>query len=270
MMTIASLSPARPAAVQSAHDALLPKTVHFDIVSDQPHPLTLLGYLRRPIGQGPFAAVVLLHGCGGDAKGLDRNWGARLQSWGYVTLTIDSLTPRGMTNSCHTGAPPGRALDPYGALGYLAGLGFVDPSRIALMGFSEGGIITLMDIEPHASKPAATLKFRAAIGVYPICSGTGIVTVPTLIINGQLDDWSSADACRKMVAQESDIGITRHKEPGAPMYLMIVPGAYHKFDDPKFQPGHRYMGHLLQYDPAALKLAAERIRDFLHKQLMTQ
>lgn len=203
-------------------------------------------------------------------KGLDQNWGARLQSWGYVTLTVDSLTPRGMTNSCHTGAPPGRTLDPYGALGYLAGLGFVDPSRIALMGFSEGEIITLMDIEPQAPKPAATPKFRAAIGVYPICSRTGIVTVPTLIINGQLDDWSSADACRKMVAQESDIGITRHKEPGAPMHLMIVPGAYHKFDDPKFQPGHRYMGHLLQYGPAALKLAAERIRDFLHKQLMTQ
>jgi dienelactone hydrolase len=128
-------------------------------------------------------------------------------------------------------------------------------------------MIALTDTEPQATKPAGSLRFRAAIAVYPTCAGSGVATMPTLIINGQLDDWSSADACRKMVAQESDMGITRHKGPSAPIHLTIIPGAYHKFDDPKFQPGHRYMGHFLAYNSAALKLAAETVRGFLHEQL---
>ena len=73
-----------------------------------------------------------------------------------------------------------------------------------------------------------------------------------------------------MVAQESDIGITRHKGASAPMTLVILPGAHHKFDDPKFHPGHRYMGHLLEYDPAALKRAADDVRRFLRAAFATQ
>lgn len=210
---------------------------------------------------------MLLHGCGGDAAGLDRNWGARLQSWGYAVLTVDSFSPRGITNSCHTGPPAGRNFDAYGALHFLAQHPFIDASRIALMGFSEGGIITLFDVEPQQADKSGTERFRAAIALYPLCAESGIVSVPTLVLNGQLDDWSSADACRRMVAQQSDIGVTRHKAPSAPMKLVVLPGAYHKFDDPKFQPGRRYMGHLLEYDPAALALAANEIHRFLLAQL---
>ena len=251
----------------SAADEDSVEVVHFPTASGQSHLLDLPGYLRRPAGDGPFAAVVLLHGCGGDAAGLDHNWGARLQSWGYVSLTVDSFTPRGITNSCHTGAPTGRTFDAYGALQFLAEQPFVNASRVALMGFSEGGIITLFDVEPQQAEGFGAERFRAAIALYPICSESGIVTVPTLVLNGQLDDWSSADACRKMVEQESDIGVTRHKASTAPLKLVVLPGASHKFDDPKFQPGRRYMGHFLEYNPAALTLAANEIHNFLLDQL---
>ena len=70
-----------------------------------------------------------------------------------------------------------------------------------------------------------------------------------------------------MVAQESDIGVSRRTAPSAPMELLLVPGAYHKFDDPRFQSGRRYMGHLLKFDAAAMKLAADRIRVFLRAEL---
>lgn len=243
------------------------EVVHFPTASGQPHPLNLLGYLRRPAGDGPFAAVVLLHGCGDDAIGLDRNWGARLQSWGYVSLTVDSFGPRGITNSCRNGVPAGRTFDPYGALQFLAERRFIDSSRVALMGFSEGGIITLFAVEPKQSEKSIAPKFRAAVAFYPICSETGIVTVPTLVLNGQLDDWSSTEACRKMVEQESDIGVTRRKASMAPLGLVVLPGAYHKFDDPKFQPGRRYIGHFLEYNAAALALAASKVHDFLLAQL---
>jgi dienelactone hydrolase len=243
------------------------ETVRFASGSAQPNPPILRGYMRRPAGNGPFPAVILLHGCGGDPTGLDRNWGERLQSWGYVSLTVDSFGPRGITNSCRSGEPAGRDLDPYGAFGFLAREPFVDAHRVALMGFSEGGIVVLNDVELKPRERATVRDFRAAVAFYPICAGGGAVAVPTLVLNGELDDWSSAQACKKMVAQESDIGITRHKGASAPITLVILPDAYHKFDDPKFQPGHRYMGHLLEYNYVTLTLAAEDVRQFLQSQL---
>jgi dienelactone hydrolase len=265
-MTAAAFAAPVFAAAQTP-DATPVAAVHFATGSGQPNALNLLGYLRRPTGEGGFAAVVLLHGCGGDAQGLNRNWGARLQSWGYVVLTVDSFTPRGISVSCHSGTPGGRIWDPFGALKYLSTLEFVDSSRMALMGFSEGAWITLMDIEPRTVEGSSALNVRAAIAVYPVCSGSGVVSVPTLIVTGQLDDWTPADACRKMVAQQSDIGITRQPAPSASMQLMIIPGAYHALDNPKYQTRLRYMGHILEYNPAALNLATVGIRDFLRKQL---
>ena len=161
-------------------------------------------------------------------------------------------------------------MDPYGALQFLARQTFVASSRVALMGFSEGGIVTLNHVELTGQGESGTPAFHAAIAFYPLCAGSGIVTVPILILNGELDDWSSARACQKMVAQESDIGISRHKAASAPISLVILPGAYHKFDDPAFQLGRRYMGHLLEYDPAALNHAAADVHQFLRAQLAAQ
>jgi dienelactone hydrolase len=138
---------------------------------------------------------------------------------------------------------------------------------MALMGFSEGAWLALMDVEPKRVEGPAALNVRAAIAVYPVCSGSGIVSVPTLIVTGQLDDWTPADACRKMIAQESDLGITRSPASSAAMQLMIIPGTYHAFDNPKYQPRLRYMGHILEYNPAALNLAKVRIGDSLRKQM---
>jgi dienelactone hydrolase len=135
------------------------------------------------------------------------------------------------------------------------------------MGFSEGAWITLIDIEPKKIEGPVIPNVRAAVALYPVCSGSGIVSVPTLIVTGQLDDWAPADACRKMVAKKSDLGITRQAGPSAAIQLVIIPGAYHAFDNPRYQTGLRYMGHILEYDPTALKLAANDIRDFLREQM---
>ncbi len=264
----AALLLAAPAALPAAAGPSA-ELVHIPTGPGRSHPLDLRGYLRRPAGDGPIAAAVLLHGCGGNAAGLDRNWGARLQSWGYVSLTVDSFGPRGITNSCRGGAPAGRSRDAFDALRFLVERPFVKPSRVALIGFSEGGLIALFDVEPRrgGGGTAAGATFRAAVAFYPSCAGSGVVSVPTLVLNGALDDWSSAEACRKMVAQESDIGVTRHKTASAPLNLIVLPDAYHKFDDPAFQPGRRYMGHRLDYDPAALALAADAVHRFLRAQL---
>ena len=77
----------------------------------------LQGYLRQPAGAAPSPAVVLLHSCNGSAQRLDERWGKLIASWGYVTLTVDSFGPRGLKNTCSSGAVVDLALDATRALG---------------------------------------------------------------------------------------------------------------------------------------------------------
>ena len=120
--------------------------------------ITLKGILEKPQGKGPFPAVVMLHGCSGiegTKKYLDA-WVQRLSSWGYVSLMVDSLGPRGESDICSDNRvfliPPNvRAQDAHDAKFYLAGLPFVSQNQIALMGWSHGGWATLYAIDETAS-----------------------------------------------------------------------------------------------------------------------
>ena len=108
------------------------------------------GYLTKPDGNGPFPAIVHLHGCGGLSKafkaGTDKGlWSERLAAWGYVVLVVDSFTTRGIEQAC-TAVGSGiaaRIADAYGALAYLSAQPFVDASRIAVLGISQGAITAL-------------------------------------------------------------------------------------------------------------------------------
>jgi hypothetical protein len=102
----------------------------------RPLPFILHGFLRRPEGTGRFPAVVLLPVCNPYVRPLDESWGARLSSWGYVTLTIDGFAPRGFTQ-CGKAVKdyPDLAFDAYRGLSFLAQKRFVDPRRVAVVGF---------------------------------------------------------------------------------------------------------------------------------------
>ena len=59
--------------------------------------------MSKPKGGGPFPAVVMLGGCGG-LKGEENSknqaaWAKKLTGWGYVTLSVDSLTHRNYENN---------------------------------------------------------------------------------------------------------------------------------------------------------------------------
>src|SRR6266436_1546852 len=61
----------------------------------------LAGELYRPPGNGPFPAVVMLHGCAGrGSRGSEDAAGARYASLGYVLLSVDSFRPRGVSQYC--------------------------------------------------------------------------------------------------------------------------------------------------------------------------
>jgi dienelactone hydrolase len=59
-----------------------------------------------PAGNGPFPAVVLMHGCSGMWAGTGRPtpsyafWAEHLQSRGFIALLVDSFGPRGEKEIC--------------------------------------------------------------------------------------------------------------------------------------------------------------------------
>jgi len=240
--------------------------VEFANVSER-GPATPIGYLARP-DQGLSAllggaghgverspAVVVLHGCSGISSHSTRI-ADHLGSWGYVALAVDSLGPRGIANRCTSSGYPEQAFDAYAALRYLAQQGFVDATRIAVLGQSMGGIATLYAVDRDMAAQYFTERFRAAIAYYPACFLPKVsLTAPTLILIGESDDWSPAESCREMVA---------HAQPdSAPIALHVYPDAHHAFDVAALQPGRRAFGHSVEYNEFAAKDAEEKTRAFL-------
>ncbi len=220
------------------------------------------GYVSRPEGNGPFPAIVYLHGCGGMTTRSRNRLTAHLTALGYVTLAVDSFATRGIKQACDR-AMPDRERDAWGALVYLSTLPFVDTKRIGLLGYSQGGIAALQVASIHPPdlyEIPDGLSYRAIVAFYPLCRvATDRLTTPTLILIGELDDWTSAEDCKELT--------TRRASMGAPVDLVIYPGAYHNFDNPANGDGARVYGHLLKYDAQAAESATSARDHFFARQL---
>ncbi len=214
------------------------------------------GYLTRPKGAGPFPAVALLHSC----LGLPANRRAiadALAGWGYVALFVDDFATRGLKETCAVDFNEAMA-DAYGALGYLSQLSFVDRTRIAAVGFSQGGDT---ELKIAASRPEASSgpRFKAAAAFYPPCANEADATlgIPTLILVGANDEVTPAADCARLAKRQA---------PGAVKFV-VYPGAAHGFDNPEFGPGRQVMGMLLAYDRNAGPRSWAELRDFLAARL---
>jgi len=219
----------------------------------------LLGYLSRPQGDGPFPAIVVMHGCGGIRPNTKTYWPQRLTSWGYVVLVVDSFTTRNIDNTCERYLPD-RVFDAYGALDFLSTFTFVDARHVGLMGFSAGGIATLEATKTEGNEQFMDRKFAAAVAYYPVCAPhEGDATVPTLILNGELDDWSPAERCRQRASHMGG--------KGPPIELDIYPGAYRDFDAPDVATARTVFGHREEYNARAAEQSIESVHTFLQKNL---
>lgn len=240
-----------------------PRLVEFE--SPLAGPQALQGLLRLPNGPGPSPAIVLLHGCGGGWRGLDERWGKLLADWGYVALTVDRFGTRGITHACTGAVPPSTLHDAYRALDFLVGQPTVDPDRVAVVGFSQGAMLALLSVESGQIERTSKAKFRAAIGFYPICAGLkGNMTVPALIVIGELDDWTPASECRNLAEGRDDWGISREKGKGIPIEITVYPGAYHDFDVPRFRTPEKFLGHHLEFNETARDQSIDAVRKFLY------
>jgi len=215
------------------------------------------GKLTKPEGEGPFGGVLLLHGCSGLNRHYDV-WSERLRSWGYVALQVDSFAARG-AKSCFDFPDLSdllleRSRDAYEAKSYLASLPFVDPERIALIGWSHGGWVTLfaLNMEEKKNDP-----FRAAVAFYPFCGEPlSRLSAPLLILAGELDTKCPVRTCSLNMPTV---------EPVHEVILVVYPDACHCFDWEGMDL--EYMGDRYRYNHEAATDAIVRLRRFLAKHL---
>src|ERR1700730_8688359 len=193
------------------------------------------------------------------SKGWPTNSSAGAMSSCYATR-------RGMDDACTSTAFASfvkRRPDPYGALAFLARQSFVDPQRVAVVGFSAGARVALFVAESHSFDefvPEGNLRFRAAAAFYPPCGqAVGRPGIPTLIFIGALDDWTPAAACSRRIAGWGN--------DGAPIELIVYPGGYHGFYYAYLQPGRTMFDHWLEYNGEAADNADHRLRQFLDRHL---
>jgi dienelactone hydrolase len=218
------------------------------------------GTFSRPQGSGPFATVVIMHGCGGPTG--HREWIGRLNAWGYATYYIDSFTPRRLKNVCAERQFKGyqRVDDAYAALAHLRTRADVRGDRIGLIGFSHGADATAQVVTAAHAATANVAPFAAAVAYYGGCRNEkfGLAT-DLLILFGESDDWANVKACPRMLERQD-------RATQARLTIVTYPGAYHDFDiGPR--PAHNVLGHHLEYNEAAAKDSFARTKAFFDQRL---
>lgn len=219
--------------------------------------------LTKPEGEGPFPAVVLLHGCGGLSSSFRHDWDKRLAGWGYVSLQVDSFTPRDITGICAGGmiaveTLPYRVKDAYLARDYLASLDFVDGEKIGVIGWSHGGTTAVKTVN-KSGEPTRKKTFDAAVAFYPACHKPLDPENPLLILSGGKDRWTPVEFCLRHapVDPKNDL-----------FEIEVYPEAYHCFDWVGIDTEQQ--GHRLIYHPESAEEAFIKVAVFLHRHLVVK
>jgi len=223
------------------------------------------------------AAVVIVHGTGGmDAKG--PLYALGLNAAGIATLEIDLWSPRGLA-----GGWDGRPKhvketlpDAFGALDFLAGQARIDTRRIGIMGFSWGGVVSLLaaDKSYAAELSPNGLRFAAHAPFYPVCFAYNkipgypfrdLTGAPIYILTGADDKYDDDPGiCQKLID-------SLPVEQRSAVELKVYPDAEHGFNnldaprtylDPYHHQGRGGLGASTPNPQARADSVAEVVRFF--------
>ena len=248
-------------------------------------PLTVAGKLMLPLDDDRPAdksmpAVLICHGSDG-VDGRGEFYAPALHEIGLATLEIDMWAARGTGRgaAARASSPIETLPDAFGALRFLAAQPEIDPARIGIMGFSWGGVVTLLSaLRRHADPLKGDAPgFAAHAANYPVCwlygrvpamALTGLTGTPVLIQTGDADAYDDPDAGEKLVA-------TLAPEDARHVRLRTHAGAGHGFDrdlpaktitDPA---AHNGAGGpvLMAFDPLAAVAARAEIAAFFQAAL---
>jgi dienelactone hydrolase len=190
----------------------------------------LEGILLKPVGAGPFPAIVVSHGYGGSAGTYSRNVGTTLRSWGLVVIatnyTHSSGVPLGSPGTtADLGASAANVQRARRLVEILRALGYVDMGRLAAHGHSMGAFVTLALVATHpdvfraASHTAGGVRVDGVVGAAPTESQGRAVRTPYQMHHGDLDSVVSLAADQRFDALLTESGTTHE--------LDVYPGYDH-------------------------------------------
>ena len=168
---------------------------------------TISGELRIPSGiKGRMPAVVMVHGATGITMQADP-WAREINDIGIAVFIIDCYSGRGFKEGFVPSSKINSLtmiIDAYRSLNLLANHPRIDPTRIALMGFSRGGGTALYASLKRFQRMHGPegFEYAAYIPFYPACWATYIEDEqvsdrPIRIFHGAADDWTPVQPCRK-------------------------------------------------------------------------
>jgi dienelactone hydrolase len=199
--------------------------------------INIVGHLFLPAGADKVPAVILVHGSGGIYDAVLDFWPKQFNAAGIAVFTLDMFGPRGVTSTAEDQSKvpfSADVADVFAALRLLATHPRVDARRIAVMGFSRGGVATLRaSVERIAVSQQLpdSLRFAAAIptyaggcnGIFRLVVKPGVFSkAPMMFIHGDADDYTPIGPCKEYADQ---IG-----KAGTPVEFVTIEGAHHKFD----------------------------------------
>ena len=187
---------------------------------------------------GARPVIVALHGCSGlyrrDGVTLEErytDYAARFNGEGMHVLLPDSFGSRGSGSICALRAGERRITvetrrgDVLAALAWLRQRPDVDPQRIVLLGWSNGGSTLLSALN---SARATHADVAGAIAFYPGCAAhlkqPYAAAAPLLMLLGADDDWTPPAPCERLMAR------TREAQPALDLVLKSYPDSRHGFD----------------------------------------
>ncbi|MBR7620169.1 dienelactone hydrolase family protein [Phenylobacterium sp. 20VBR1] len=234
------------------------------------------GLLRTPReATAPVGAVLICHGSDG-VDGRGEYYAGALNAAGLATLEIDMWAARGTARGA-AGRPrsPMETLpDAFSALKFLGEQPEVDPARIGILGFSWGGVVSLLSATKGRAAPLLDdlAGFKAHAAHYPVCYAyaadprmalTDLTGAPILIQTGDLDTYDHPDAGEKLAAALAAQGTAKVRN-------ITYAGAGHGFDrDLPAQTINDPFAHngaggpvLMEFNKAAAEAARTEVVEF--------
>lgn len=187
------------------------RTSYPAFASEADPPLAIAGKLSTPTEGDPVAAVLICHGSDGvDGRGAFH--AAALNAAGIATFEIDMWAARGVKRGAlaRPRSVPETLPDAFAALAFMARQPEIDPARIGILGFSWGGVVSLLTATPRwrDSLGAKAPPIRGHAALYPVCwayetvpglSLAEVTGAPILIQAGDADAYDDPDGLDQLL-----------------------------------------------------------------------